>query len=93
MNGSSQISKTAELAPDDRIAAGNRTLVADVALSFSEWDVSSGPNAYLSQRHDEEQNMSFRAQPRPSSQSKKLTLERLTVRRDRDIASFRKTGL
>jgi hypothetical protein len=61
MKGSSNISETAELAPDDRIAAENRTLVADVALSFNEWDMSSGPYAYLSQRHDEEQKMSFRA--------------------------------
>ena len=34
---------------DGRIAAGNRTLVSDVALSPSEWDVSSGAYAWLSQ--------------------------------------------
>ena len=38
-----------ELAPDGRIAPGHGTLVSDVSLSPSEWDVSRGPYACLSQ--------------------------------------------
>jgi len=38
-----------ELAPDGQIAAGDGTLVSDVALSLSDWDVSSVPYACLSQ--------------------------------------------
>jgi hypothetical protein len=47
--GSSNKSETMEVALDSRIAAGHGTLVSDVALSLSDWDVSSGPYACLSQ--------------------------------------------